>query len=349
MSKLPIYCSAKFLINFYKDLISLKKSNNQSDENILVIALAFNKLLKNADLYFSFDGIEVKEFLDNKSVYFSPHLSQLISNNNQKQRTEYSVTTNTIDNFRNTVLTQPHAIFILDSDIEIQLEDCKDIEAKFGVICFKHTNWKEKADFLLNWAMFTVIKKTTNKFKDWKEITKFQHPCNAIVIADNYVLKDKQEIEDNIVQILDNLLPKTLLTIPFQITFLVDEKDLAGNKLSLRYNELTDKLKIIRPQLIIELTIFLVNKEDNHDRNIFTNYLWLHSGHSFAYFGEINNRFVAKKSTNLIIFPITYQNINVMTLQTNSTFEAVEMLRKEAKDIIKKGNEPKPPKNNRLL
>lgn len=29
MSKLPIYCSAKFLINFYKYLVSLKKSNNE--------------------------------------------------------------------------------------------------------------------------------------------------------------------------------------------------------------------------------------------------------------------------------------------------------------------------------
>jgi hypothetical protein len=357
MNKIPIYCSISFLVEFYKDLNRLKKSDRQNDENDLLIVLAFESLLKKADLYVS--RLNIKEVLDETSSDFSPRLKDLIRQKTNADSEKYPKTTSSLDNFRNTVLTQPHAIFILDAETESQLEKCKDLEAKFGVICFKHANWKEKADFLLNWAMFAIVKGSTNKFKDWKEIAKFQHPCNAIIFADNYILTDEKDITTNLLPILDSLLPLNKLEIPFQITFLVNDVKLEGNKLGFRYTTLLTQIQELRKEMSFDISIlFVEEKSDNHDRNIITNYLWLHSGHSFAYFKEQKGKIITNENTNLFISPITYQakdyqnyyaNSKVGKISSNSIFDAVRVLLKQAKEIKIKYSEPKPPKNNRLL
>ncbi len=343
MKKLPIFCSIKFLVEFYKEFDTLKMNqalSSSSNDGKFMLALQFHYLLSSAELFFiqPDEPYNIQELQKEGTSCYHYHLKNLLKKETQNP---------TFDNeslkdkttFKQVVEKYPHAIFIIDETTESKLGTYKTLQNSFGVICFKHSIWKDKVEFLLNWALFSVVAKQDNgKFNSWKTLESFRHPCNSIVIAENYILNDK--VENNLLPLLNSLLPIEKLEIPFQITFIVkwdsEEKE-EKNQTNLQaiFNDLEPKIKTLRPDFDFELQIFCVNKELNHDRNIITNYLWLHSGHSFSYFEkQESGKIKTNKNTNLMVFPLSYQQKN--KINHNSIFEAVQTLLAQAKEISAK-------------
>lgn len=357
MKKLPIYVSLDFLIKFYAEMDKLKKSDKQADENLFVLAMSFSQLLMRAELYFPKSDIRFKSVLASED---SPRLKNILKN--AKNLKDYESALSNIDNLKTTVQNDPHAIFLIDEIAESHLDTWGNLQNRFGVICFKHSHWKDKAEFLLNWALFSVGKNLVgSKLPSWKTLEKFRHPCNAMVIAENYILDKKEEIDDNLLPLMDSLLPKEKLDIPFQITFIVqwdgnESPQVNKTNLDKIFNYLKPQIESLRTDFNFELQVFCVNKELNHDRNIITNYLWLHSGHSFSYFKNENNTIRTIKDTNLMVFPTTYQQKEYQSYSSNtkiisnSIFEAVQVLLEQAKKAAKTRDFKETPNaKNRLL
>ncbi|MCP4438183.1 MAG: hypothetical protein GY810_04495, partial [Aureispira sp.] len=92
--------------------------------------------------------------------------------------------------------------------------------------------------------------------------------------------------------------------------------------------------KYFQGKVTLNITVVHCSSSDNHDRNIFTNYLWYHSGNTFSYF---NKKEQVIKQTNLFYHPIWHlqRALNKKTDYDKTTFWAVANLLDEAKDIVK--------------
>lgn len=184
-------------------------------------------------------------------------------------------------------------------------ETCTSRRKRFGLEYFNPENLSDR------WKLYysqriDIKKKTTNdeeipadfRFDSWDSFKPFNHPLNAIIIIDFYLLNwDKEgelktNIDINISPLLENLLSQASSEIPIEITFVSEFKD----KLPLKQNaRVNTSLKYIN-QAISKLTSkqfrlnIIVHKKDKypngfqefHDRIIVTNYFYINSGAGFS-------------------------------------------------------------------
>ena len=178
-------------------------------------------------------------------------------------------------------------------------------EADFGCI-FINSQQLHKAHFLFNWHLIPFTK-SRPRFNSWSFMAQFRHPCNSLIITDNYLFardnleQNKRQLDENLLALLKELIP-TSLKIPFHLTIIGSAKNDAyiKNNLGDLHNYLLQKLGE-RFSYPIHLNILIA---PFHDRNILTNYAWFNSGNSFTYF---ENRKL-HSNTNLIFQPITQLN-----------------------------------------
>ncbi|GAA4398245.1 hypothetical protein GCM10023187_08710 [Nibrella viscosa] len=176
--------------------------------------------------------------------------------------------------------------------------DCQTLERKYGYVVLGGNNLA-KARFLFSFALRTFTKKNS-AYTDWSFIEPFRHPFNAMVIADNYILKDSDLIKQNLLPFLKNFLPERLDHNAFQLTILTMEVP----NLKQRYQDLSQQLKQTFPYPV-HICIVKCNKDELHDRNILTNYFWLSSGYGFALFNKNGN---VAKDTHVSLFSRFYPN-----------------------------------------
>jgi len=112
----------------------------------------------------------------------------------------------------------------------------------------------------------------------WKEIlSDALHACNAMVIFDHYLLKDK---EKNLYNILNLLLPDSLPPgITFQLSLFVSDK--CECALIEELKKINQYISGKKPNLSVEITIYPCGANAFHDRAILTNHLWINSGGGF--------------------------------------------------------------------
>ena len=142
---------------------------------------------------------------------------------------------------------------------------------------------------------------TRNSLNNWAQILRAansQQNCNSMIIADNYIFND---INVNLYEILDTLLPQKLETIFYLTVFSINgASDINIDKK--RKISLEKKIKELRPDLSISIEVFGNSTVDFHDRGIITNYMWIEIGAGFNLF---KNNGSAGKSTNLhITYPM---------------------------------------------
>ncbi len=138
-----------------------------------------------------------------------------------------------------------------------------------------------------------IGKNTHAKWSDF--IPVYMKTANSLIILDNYILSDTMLIDENLICILNSLLPYTCtneFSFPIYIYTYDACEDWKG-----RYDLINEKIKSIRPDLTFQLSIFKVNKEDFHDRNVITNNLYIECGSGF----NLLSNETAKKTTNLRI------------------------------------------------
>lgn len=172
-----------------------------------------------------------------------------------------------------------NVFFLINTDM------CKKLEEDYGLFFISNDTLEDKANILFDQTTIS-IEKNGRIYSDWSFIEKFAHPCNAMIIADNYILKNDKDVESNLITLLDKLLPKKLNKIDFQLTIITGD-----GKSSI---DIENRYKLIKSELIkigrpykIELKI-IGKSENNHDRNLITNYLHIYSGFGFILFRKKN-------------------------------------------------------------
>ncbi|ANQ51251.2 hypothetical protein KMW28_16890 [Flammeovirga yaeyamensis] len=231
--------------------------------------------------------------------------------------------------------SMPQTLFFLDKSNK----ECEEIENQYGLITLNPTRVRYKAGFMFNWSLYNVTKDrgAVKRFEKWSQLERFRHPHNSMIVIDNYLLKDLGEMEENLIPMLDALLPEKLDARTYQLTLVgVDLRDKPASMKKYIEWELKNKLK---RSYEIEVCVVKTESNKNHDRNIITNYLWLHSGHSFTYV----RRNQISKNTNLMLFPIFYQQKDFQsyyeedppTETKSSVWEAVNQRLREARYIFK--------------
>lgn len=203
-------------------------------------------------------------------------------------------------------------IFFLDRD----QNTCREMEEDYGLIFISLESLYNRAELLFTPQRHHIDENTYY----WDFVRKYRHPCNSLLLIDNYILnKDKNIMEQNITSLLDALLPMRLNRRHFKVTIITvipekQNKEWADKKKS----KLEEFIKDIR-DYPIDVSIAYITDNKNHDRNLLTNYYLFDCGYGFVLTGHER-----EKGTKLTIFPITH----------SSTLSIMQNLEKIQKVII---------------
>lgn len=211
------------------------------------------------------------------------------------------------------------ALFFNEDDENEQLQN------DFGCI-FINSSSLNKAHFLFNWRLIPFTKPWPI-YNNWTFMGELRHPCNALIITDDYLfardsmIEVKKQLDENLLVILYNLLPLNL-KIDFHLSII--GSPIEKEKMNKKNNKYEQSFNSIRKQSFIEdhldeINNYLLEKLKAkfkykiklsivimhfHDRNILTNYAWINSGNSFTYFENST----LHSNTNLMFQPITQIN-----------------------------------------
>lgn len=214
--------------------------------------------------------------------------------------------------------------------------DCKNIAEKFGIIAF-NTDSTMNADFLFKDNGVAIKKKNIAKKYSWRDLENvIEHPCNSLIIVDNYILAYTEKINENLMCILDILIPKKKMEIPFHLSiFTYDMKYQAQN----RFDDLKKRILIKRngwTEHDLKITIYKCERNAFHDRAIITNNMWIGCGGGFDLFSGNKS---CKTTTISICYPFLQNTLNWLDeAYTNLLKEAERFANKnDLKSIDEKG------------
>jgi hypothetical protein len=170
----------------------------------------------------------------------------------------------------------PHALFFIDST-----EKCRKLANDYGMIFISNEIRNDFAECIFGYETdYVNISKKENKLRSWDFISRYKHPCNSLILSDNYILADNKKMKNNLLKLIDNLLPEKLER-DFQLIILTGNPK-GSLDIERRYHFLSEHIHTLRDYRI-DLKI-IAKSVDNHDRNILTNYLWISSGFGFSIF-----------------------------------------------------------------
>jgi hypothetical protein len=280
LNKLEYYCPIIFYFSLldedkrykfpYKDTLdSLRK-------HMLIIDIPNSELQEKMDSSPMYKFL-FKEFSTYKNIQFNP---------------EYFV------NPDNHEYDNHHVVHFLDKT----REECNRLESDFGMIFISIEDFEHKAGFLYSDALIPITKKT----KDWGFLNYVKHPFNSMIIVDQYILKDDSTFDENIISILDIILPKNIVK-EFHMTFLTRKTYERRVEIDLeeKLNYLRGEVKKLRKNVEFKIA-FIDTHRKFHDRIIITNYMLFESGQSFIYFRTFPNGNRATSTTTLRCTPISF-------------------------------------------
>ncbi len=198
-------------------------------------------------------------------------------------------------------------------------EICKKAEDSFGVIILNSSHTKSTNKIFQ--VYLESVKKGNHSHQDWRFLAKLKHPCNSLAIVDNYILKNETVIRENLIPILDQLLPSSL-EIDFHLSvFSMNEFN------NDRYFRLVQsELQRLRPNLTCKITLHQIRNSEFHDRCLMTNYLLCDSGSGFDLFV---NRKAIHQTIVLGLFPFSANNMNP---DQTVTYEDLKLALKKMKN-----------------
>jgi len=195
----------------------------------------------------------------------------------KKRYSEEGIKEKQIDDF-NFATINPHTVFLLSNT-----QKCKQLEEEYGMLFISNETKKENAEILFGYEQSAISVIPNGNYSNYLFLSSFQHPCNAIIVNDAYLLSEKDKTyDDNLIAILDLLLPKKLNKTIFQLLILSGDgvKNIDVNHKYSLIKSRIDKLRTYK----IELKI--ITKKAHHNRDIITNYLRINAKHKFTLFIE---------------------------------------------------------------
>jgi len=206
-------------------------------------------------------------------------------------------------------------------------DNCKSIMEKYGIMIF-NTDSIMTSDYLFKDCGMAVKKGDHSKKHCWENLREhIMHPCNSLIIVDNYVLSDTKKIDENLMSILDLLIPRKKLDIPFHLSiYTFDMKNQAKN----RYIDLKRKILNARKDWTednIKISVYKCGRDDFHDRAIITNNMWISCGGGF----DLLSRGISSKTTTIsICYPFIQTAVNWLDeAYSNVIDEAAKFAKKD--------------------
>ena len=191
------------------------------------------------------------------------------------------------------------------------------IEQQFGCI-FVSTSTLEKADLLFYAEPFRIDRKQS----DWSILKKIKHPCNALILTDNFLFAN-DATHENIISILLALMPIELTGgIEFHLTIIgYSAKDL--HSLQKQADEL---IALLKPRFSYSIRLTLI-RENHHGRYIHTNYFRIFSEKGFGLFK--NRRISSNDETSVDCQPVTLSGryANVLATRTDEIQKCIAINR----------------------
>lgn len=268
MNKLPVYCDFEYLQNFFSKVSSIN-FNPLDDVNEIIGMLESQKLfLSRSILLIDKTEEEIKELSQ------TDDLIKVLVKKSQTGGSELYGCKNEIEeiksgNIKKTLENDPFAIYCLN----VESDFSADFQSKFGSFCYyKHDYPKIK-----KYRKEPEVINIGSEF-NWASVLPSDLPSRFIIIHDNYLLENTTEDKsENLKQIISALFNKEYLGC-FEIHFFHFIEDL----------HLLDRKKSLIIKLIEAITLphkVTVNfikgtKENLHDRDILTNFYWVHCGHT---------------------------------------------------------------------
>lgn len=194
-----------------------------------------------------------------------------------------------------------NALFMTVSEPDI----CEITSKNYGVTILQFDEQKQfvKPIRLLNNSWLEQqIEKSQKVTNNWSFLNNVSFLSNSLIIVDGYILRTEKSIRLNVLPILDKLLPKNNLRIPFNITFVVNDS-LDDSELSINdaRNLLASTIKQIRlDDFNVSINIYNM-KGREHNRWVITNNQYIKCEAGFDLITEDNNtnRKYYTKSTNV--------------------------------------------------
>jgi|LSQX01.1.fsa_nt_gb hypothetical protein len=201
----------------------------------------------------------------------------------------------------------------------------KELEEKFGILIFTPETYKKRLNLLFEYQDIDV-KKNDSANRLWGYLSKNRHPINSLILVDNYVLNNNRSGVINISNIIKSIQSSFLLKKDLCITIFTIHEVSANN-----LNNLTRNLKILG--LNAKVRLVKIDPQQNHDRNIYTNYFRISSGFGF----DIVKKFpefetpVIYKDTTFFVRPFSLANDRSTIKQLKESLRKLSEIDKNAK------------------
>ncbi len=333
--KFNSYVDSEFLISF----AGLKNELDPEDQDDRIdIWRKLNSFYKNkTNIQLSLKRLDHKRFsYDQKYALLNYCLNLHSSGNPSVSISKKNVPDN---------LSQHNFVFSDDDSL-------RELQSAYGInYCSSQEILAEGAK---HFSPFTISVKGKNSYEQkdngWQSIQIPSHPCNAVIISDNYLLGNKHNLENNLFFIFDKLMPERELDVEFDITIFSSRfypcksKESTPTIKDLKIVE-EDILNLLRVELNytrVNLTIVEMEKRDYHDRHIITNGFVLKSGNSFSFFGK-DSKPILPSDTTIDIHPLPADNRDEYYAITYTPFI------KRLEEIMQKSKVYTGTKKNRLF
>lgn len=298
------YLQLGFLDGFYSALSEIDVSDMLvGGENISRVERLYNFINKKAVLHLDF-GHELFSERAQSNVYYR-HLLKVSQTGGSKLDFIPSAFVEGFD--KNICLnTNAHTFFMLNGSEEEIME----IRNRYGLYAANLSVIKaNEFCFGDNWTINISSDVNVNEFSGWNFLKSLKAPSSFMILSDNYILDNSKGFDLNIYTMLKNILPDYLKNKTLNIALVIKEYDIA--KASSIFNKISMFLDSMSLPYEYNLALLLTRINDPHDRNLLTNYYWIHSGHSFDYYDD---KGVINKKTTLHFQSLINSSRNVQQL-----------------------------------
>lgn len=193
-----------------------------------------------------------------------------------------------------------NALFMTISSPDV----CEQISKNYGVTILQFDTQKQFVKpirLLKNSWLEQQIEKSQKVSSNWNFLNNVSFLSNSMIIVDRYILRTEKSIRLNVLPILDKLLPKHSLLIPFNVTFVVNDRE-TENELSIKEakNILSALINQIRTDFNIVINIYKMEGRE-HNRWIITNnqYIKCEAGFGLITEDDKTKRQYYTNSTNI--------------------------------------------------
>lgn len=296
MERLEAYCDRGYLDSLYKKIreyfLSLSPDTNKG-----WLTQLFQLIHNNCILITDIPADEIiRRSKDTEAADYNPYFKKLWKNGSINV-VSYPETFHQMIYDSEYFKGKTNELYLLSTEKYF----CNSVSNKYGLLC---TSADEMEIIIPRLFVFEI--KAINKgskIRDWSFLNQFRYPSNSAVIADNFMLKYDDSVQQrNILEILRNIMPLQLED-SFDLTIFSREvRDIEKEYKFLKSNFL-DKLPY---PVNLSIGIVSIGSLERHARDIITNYCWYCSDGGFTLFIPRNNSIGILHDSKVFIYPITY-------------------------------------------